>query len=195
MTTAPLRAMPTLTTRRLLLSPLTQGDADALFALLRDPAVTRYLDLDALEQRAQAVDLLDEFLRRLARGEEQRWAVRLHSGASIGLVSLDLRSRVRGRAELGYALAAAYWRRGFATEAIRAVLEHGFGTLGLNRIEAMVYAENTASRALLTRLGFVEEGRLRQHAWEHGRYWDDIIYGLLADEYAAPAAHSTPAGG
>lgn len=179
---------PTLATARLRLTAMTPGDARDLFGLLSDPDVTRYMGMTPLEELGEAANLLRVFGERAATGAELRWAIRYPGEERlIGVCTLDEPYSARRRAELGYAVARSHWRQGIAAEAVRAVLAYAFGPLGLNRVEALVYAEHSASRALLAKLGFAQEGVLRQHAWENGRYWDDVVYALLAHEYAAAA--------
>lgn len=177
---------PTLATARLALAPLSVRDATACHPLLADEEVVYYLGFGPCVTLAETEDLLRAWETKQTAGEEYRWSVRRHGEARlIGLCSLKGPHSPRRRAEVGYMLARDCWGQGYAGEAVRAILSHGFGPLGLNRIEAMAFAENEASRRLLTKLGFRQEGYLRQHAWEKGRYWDDAIYALLAEEYRA----------
>lgn len=188
---------PALATPRLRLTALSAEDLDDFFALLHDPEVTRFMGMAPLGARAEAEELLACFAARAAAGAEVRWAIRRGDEARlIGVCTLEGPFEPRRRAEIGYVVARAHWRQGVASEAVRAVLGYAFGPLQLNRVEALVYAEHTASRALLAKLGFVQEGYLRQHAWENGRYWDDVIYALLAQEYSVPvqAAPAMPPG-
>jgi ribosomal-protein-alanine N-acetyltransferase len=69
------------------------------------------------------------------------------------------------------------------TEALTAVLNFGFKRLDLNRIEALVKPDNDASLGLLRKLGFREEGLLRQYGYWHGRYHDLAIYSILKSEW------------
>ena len=87
------------------------------------------------------------------------------------------------RAEIGYDLLPAYWRQGIATEALQAILLYAFEDMELNRVEAVTSPDNVASRALLKKLGFAEEGYLRQRYFQRGTFHDDVIYGLLCSEY------------
>ena len=89
------------------------------------------------------------------------------------------------RLELGYALGRAHWRQGIMREAIDAACSHAFGTLGVRRIEAEVNPDNAASCALLARVGFVLEGRLRKRWVVRGESYDTNVYGCLADEWLA----------
>lgn len=177
---------PTLQSPRLSLTALNAGDRDGLFAILGDESVTRYLGSEPLQNREEAAGLIREYERRRQAGEELRWAIRVKGEERLaGMCILREPYSSRRRAELGYLLATDKWGQGLTAEAAEAVLSYGFGVLGLNRIEALTFAENSASRALLRKLGFAEEGILRQHAWEKGRYWDDVIHALLADEFRA----------
>jgi [ribosomal protein S5]-alanine N-acetyltransferase len=185
MSTTPLPT-PTLTTARLALTPLTLRDTAACFALFADDAVVEHVGFGPFAEQAQVEELVRAWEALQVAGEEYRWGMRRQGEARlIGLCRLKGPHSPRRRAELGYMLARDCWGQGYAGEAVRAIVAHAFGPLGLNRVEAMVYAENETSRRLLTKLGFRQEGYLHQHAWEKGRYRDDVIYALLADEYRA----------
>ena len=179
-------ALSTLVTPRLVLNALKPTDAPALFAILSDPEVTRYLDSDTLEDVSKAEEMLEMFAERFAEGSELRWAMRLLDGGTlIGTCNLYDPYATRRRSEFGTVLGRHWWRKGYAVEALRSVLDYGFRELQLNRIESLVYTENEASRSMLEKVGFKMEGVMRQHAWEKGRYWDDCMYALLAEEYSA----------
>ena len=69
------------------------------------------------------------------------------------------------------------------TEALRTVIQNGFGRMGLNRIDALVYTENDRSILLLQRLGFQEEGILRDFFYLNGRFYDHYLLSLLQREW------------
>ncbi len=69
------------------------------------------------------------------------------------------------------------------TKALNALIQYGFEELGLNRIQIKVAVENKKSRALPERLGFTQEGIIRQAEWLYDHYVDHVMYGLLADEW------------
>jgi ribosomal-protein-alanine N-acetyltransferase len=70
-----------------------------------------------------------------------------------------------------------------ATETVRALLDSGFRSIGADRVYVLVDPENTASRQLLTRIGFRLEGHLRKDALIRGEWRDSLVYALLADEW------------
>jgi aminoglycoside 6'-N-acetyltransferase len=85
--------------------------------------------------------------------------------------------------EIGFTLAPGYQGRGYGTEAVRLLLSYLFITRSKHRISACCDARNAASAALLERLGMRREGHLRQSSWFKGEWTDDLLYGLLRDEW------------
>jgi ribosomal-protein-serine acetyltransferase len=88
---------------------------------------------------------------------------------------------------LGYYLAADCQGRGLMTRAVRALVTHAFTELGLNRVEIRCAVGNGKSRAIPLRLGFSEEGVVREAQWLNGRFVDHVIYGMLARDWPAAA--------
>lgn len=98
----------------------------------------------------------------------------------IGGIGLRLNDDVeRISAEIGYWVARAYWGRGIATDAVRAVTEHAFTVHELTRIYALPFAENTASIRVLEKAGYVREGLLRRSAIKDGIVRDQLIYAVV----------------
>lgn len=87
------------------------------------------------------------------------------------------------QADLGFTLSAAHQGKGYASEAVRGLLEHLFVERELHRVSAEADARNTASVRLLERVGFRREGLRRSNTWFKGEWTDDVIFGLLRDDY------------
>ena len=104
-----------------------------------------------------------------------------NSSRLIGTVGLAI-SGFDHQAEIGYWFGRDYWGQGFCTEAVIAVVDHGFETLGLHRIFAQHIARNTGSARVLEKAGFSKEGVLRQHARKWGVFEDVICYGMLCKD-------------
>ena len=85
--------------------------------------------------------------------------------------------------ELGYWLGANFEGHGLVTKACRVMIEHAFGELGLHRVEIRCMSENTKSRRIPERLGFVKEGVLRQVRCRGDHFDDHIVYGMLSTEW------------
>jgi [ribosomal protein S5]-alanine N-acetyltransferase len=177
---------PELVTPRLLLRPLHDGDAEALLAVFSDPTVMRYWSTPPWVDRVQALRKIAGDAAAHAAGEHLALGiVRRDDGRLIGRCTLFDRAPGCRRAQVGYAVAAPDWGRGFATEAVAALLDHGFDALDLNRVEADIDPRNAASARTLERLGFTREGLLRERWIVEGEVSDSAIYGLLRREWAA----------
>jgi [ribosomal protein S5]-alanine N-acetyltransferase len=158
--------------------------ADSLL-IVGDDAVTSWLSFDSRTED-QARVMLDGIVTR-ARQEprtEYYLAVALPADrAVIGFVRLGL-AGVQA-AKLGIAIRHSHWGHGYSTDAARTLITFGFEQLGLHRISAAAGPDNTASIAIIKRLGMTYEGRIRDHVWTNGAWRDSLLYSLLADEWAA----------
>lgn len=106
------------------------------------------------------------------------------TGEVIGSASLHNWYPALHRSETGYEIRQVkHKNKGYMTEALPAVISHGFDAMQLNRIEANTAPDNTPSRRLLEGGGFKLEGHLREHYFQDGMFVDSVIYGLLAREY------------
>lgn len=145
-----------LITPRLRLRRLRPSDEPRLLRLETDPEVMRYIG-----SRGGAPEAVARRVReRIAadHGAYGWWVIEGRSDGTFHGIALLLSVPGGSDVELGYRLARPSWGRGFATEAAGAVLEHAFGALGLARVIAVTAPENLASRAVLARLGFADEG-------------------------------------
>lgn len=119
-----------------------------------------------------------------ASGAGITWAIAARdAGELVGAIGLRLTPE-HAMAELGYWIGVPHWGRGYATEAGATVLDFGFGTLGLNRIQARHLVRNPASGRVMAKLGMRYEGRLRQAAQKNDRFEDLELYARLAGDPA-----------
>jgi ribosomal-protein-alanine N-acetyltransferase len=175
--------IPTLHTPRLLLREIVDADADAIMLVRGDYEVTRHNIGAAYTEIEQAQRLIAGIREESAAGVP-RWGVTLKPDTLlIGMVGFNTLAETDRRASVGFDLARAHWGSGIMSEALRCVLTYGFETLNLNRIEADTSEHNSASQALLRKLGFREEGRQREQFYEDGAFHDLILWGLLRREY------------
>jgi RimJ/RimL family protein N-acetyltransferase len=89
----------------------------------------------------------------------------------------------RDHGEIAYWIDSDWRGEGYATEAVSLLLTHAFDTRGLHRVVARIGDFNDGSQALVERLGFEREGRLREHMFVRGTYHDTLLYGHLRDEW------------
>ncbi len=179
-------AFPQLETKRLILRQMRPEDAKAIFRIYGDEEVMRYRDVLAFTRLEEAQQFLEGVRARYEQGEEMHWAITLKGEDS--LIGSCGYSWHLGRhfGAIGYDLARLYWKQGIMTEAIGALLRFGFEVRNLHRIEARVRRGNEASMRLLRRLGFQEEGLLRECLFLNNSFYDVKVFSLLKSEYTKP---------
>lgn len=171
---------PVIRTRRLVLRELSREDAPALHAIWTDRDVLEFLVTDPFESLEQTTGMIDLLKGLRKPGEGIRWAVTRASDDSVmGTCGFHNWKREHARAEIGYELGKEFWRRGYMTEALSAILQYGFLAMALNRVEAFVTDGNEKSLGLLKKAGFVAEGCLRDYEWARGKFQDQWICSLL----------------
>jgi len=104
-------------------------------------------------------------------------------GDLAGIASLHSVSWEDKKASLGYWLGSSFQGHGLVTKACRALIQYAFGVQKLNRLEIQCGVDNHRSRKVAERLGFTQEGVLRQAWWSQGRFVDLVVYSLLASEW------------
>lgn len=174
---------------RLLLRPIAPSDAADIFRLYSDGDVMRYWSRPPCQDVAEAQELVDRCHDRNAQGITMSLGVvRLADDVVIGTCNLHNMNRICRRAEVGYMLDRNCWGQGYMTEALSCLFDFAFGELGLIRIEADIDPRNSASAALLERLGFEKEGFLRRRWIVGDEITDSALYGLLAEDWQARRA-------
>jgi ribosomal-protein-alanine N-acetyltransferase len=158
-------------------------DVDDALAVVGDDQVTKWLSFDSRspEQAKAMIQGAVERSRHSPRTEYYLAVTPLEDDRVVGFARIGLAGVQAGK--LGYAVAAPYWGRGYATDAARTMIGFGFEELGLHRISAAIGPDNTASIAVVRRLGFTEEGTLRDHVFTNGAWRDSVLYSVLAEEW------------
>ena len=173
---------PEFETERLILRKITPEDAQAIMAIFSDEAVTEFYDLYTFTSIDEAAELIDYFGESYEAERQIRWGVvRKEDNQLIGTCGFVALHNHRG--EIGYDLASAYWRQGYMSEALEALLEVGFDDMELHRIEALVMVGNEASSGLLRKRGFSAEGILRDYDFFKDSYQDLRLFSLLEGEF------------
>jgi len=162
------------------------GDVAEFVAYRSSVQVARYQSWDAPFPREEG----ERFIQELARehpdtpGAWFQFAVALRpAGQLIGDCAAMPHADDSRQCEIGFTIAPKYQGHGYATEAVRLLLGYLFTARGKHRITACCDPRNTASAALLERLGMRREGHLRQSTWAKGEWTDDLVYALLHDEW------------
>jgi aminoglycoside 6'-N-acetyltransferase len=177
--------VPFAETERLVVRRFRAQDAPAFAAYRSDPDVARYQSWSPPLPLKEATRLMREFAKgdpRVAGWFQYAIALREAPDVLIGDVGVLLHDNLR-QAEIGFSLDPRYQGRGYATEAVRAMLGYLFTELKLRRVSAECDARNVPSARLLERAGFRREGLRRQHTWAKGEWTDDLLFGVLASEF------------
>lgn len=159
-------------------------DLDACMQIVGDPEVTWHLSFNTRDRDQQAALLTADVERAKAdpRPDYYLAITEKPTGQLIGFARIGLLAHRAG--ELGYALRKDRWRSGLTTEAASLMLDFAFGPLGLHRVQAACGPDNLGSQAVLDKLGFTREGRMRDHVHTNGAWRDSILYSILDTEWS-----------
>ncbi|AGL18009.1 GNAT family N-acetyltransferase [Actinoplanes sp. N902-109] len=174
-------------TARLVLRPFGLGDVDDVWSFQREPSVARFMRWEPRDREQSASSVREMVTENglTAEGDCLSLAiVEPPSTTVIGQAELVWLSEPDSQGEIGFVLHPAHQGRGLATEAAAALLRVGFGDLGLHRIAGRCNATNTASAAVLQRLGMRREAHLRDTSFRKGAWQSELVFALLRDEYA-----------
>lgn len=177
-----------MTTERLLLRPFQESDFEKYAEMHADPAVARYLPWARARDEETSRRAFEKHasLTVTEEGDALTLAgVELETGAFVGQFMLFLRSVEHRGGALGYVLHPEQQGRGLATEGARAMLKVGFELLSLHRIVAGLDARNVGSAAVLSKLGMRREAHFVRNELLDGVWTDEMLYALLADEWAS----------
>lgn len=175
---------PQLETERFILRKLTPEDAGDLFHYFSNDEVTKYYDLDSFVELKQAEELIHNWNSRYNENLGIRWAITIKKeNRVLGTCGFHNWAKEHYKAEIGYELTPEYWRQGVMKEVLREVMRFGFEDLRLNRIEAFIDPDNISSRYLLEKLGFSEEGYLKECYYEKSQFVDAVLFSFLKRQY------------
>jgi len=168
------------------LVPYQSSFLEAFIAWRSEPLTVRHNPLQPMTatEVAKMLESAGSELSDLKKYEAYRWFVAVDADI-VGSVSLKNISHTMGYAEIGYGIAQTHHRRGIATAAVRLLVSKVFTETSLRKVMAFVHDKNRPSCRVLEKLGFQEEGFLREHYVIHGRAENEILYGLLKSEWGA----------
>ncbi|ANY70090.1 hypothetical protein BBD42_29025 [Paenibacillus sp. BIHB 4019] len=180
-------SFPFLHTKRLTLRQMAVQDAEDLHAFYSDTKVTRHLDWLGPDSIEASKMLIDSWNEAYAERKLIPWGITLQDSSPIlGTVMLmptrgTFEEAPRYPLTLGYDLNPAYWNQGIMSEALQAVMHFNNKHIHARRIQAEVHPENAASLNVLKKLGFQQEGVLRQYLMHEAtkNFLDVIVLAML----------------
>ncbi|MEW6406445.1 MAG: GNAT family protein [Chloroflexota bacterium] len=173
--------------QRVRLRAIERDDVKRYYEWVNDPEVTRSLALYLPMSNQDE----EQWFERVSHGDpnEKPLAIEVRDGdgwkliGNCGVFGIEW---VNSSAELGIMIGdKTCWNQGHGTEVMILLLRHCFETLNLHRVFLRVYADNTRGLRAYEKAGFVEEGRMREAVFKHGKYDDVVFMGVLRSEWNA----------
>ncbi len=176
--------LPDLETEDLILRKPRIRDAKDIYSYASDPEVARYVLWEPHRSVSETASFIRDLRARIRAGCPSSWVVVLRgTGTVIGTVGFVWYSAENNAAELGYSFSREYWNHGYATQALRAVIDAVFSSLPLNRLEAQHDVRNPASGRVMQKCGLTQEGILRGRILNKGEYVDTALYSILRSDW------------
>ncbi len=185
--------LPVLTGSAFTLRELRTEDAPSLFAMLSTEEVSRFIS-----PPPTSVEGFERFIawthRERAAGNYACFAI-VPRGMTTAIGIFQVRSLEPGfgTAEWGFAMGSQYWGSGIFAEGARLVLDFAFDTIGAHRLEARAAVANGRGNSALQKIGAVQEGVLRRSFCRHGIYHDQVLWGILAEDWRMQRVLRAPA--
>jgi len=173
--------------RLVILRPLSLDDVDREHRWINDHEVTQHLNMRYAVSRAAEEAWLRDVASKVASWGHVWFAIEIAAtGQHIGNINFHEVVAEDRKARLGMMIGEkSHWSRGFGTDALMTFLRFGFEEMNLHRIDLLVDANNPRAIACYRKCGMVEEARLRQNRYARGRYVDQLVMGVLRDEWRA----------
>jgi aminoglycoside 6'-N-acetyltransferase len=174
--------------KRLIIRNFQDSDLESFLAYRNIPEVAKYQGWTIPYTREQGEKFIKE-IKEMEAPKQGHWlqlAIELkETGEMIGDLGIRINADDARQAVIGFTLAPAHWRKGYAVEAIRCLLEFLFGDLDLHRVSADCDAENAASSRTLERCGFRKEAHFIESFLVGNEYTSEYHFGTLQREWQA----------
>jgi len=180
-----LNGTQTIETERLLLRKYTLNDAESMYNNWGGyEECFEYLPWEPCASVNEAEERIKMWIELYKDNTFYQWCIGLKENkGSIGFINLHNIDEDNLSAETTYILSPNYWNRGIMTEALRAVLEYGFGVMGLNRISADYFSGNDGSQKVMIKNNMTYEGTFRERYCKSGVFYDSIQYAVLKKDW------------
>ena len=168
------------------LRAIEREDRPVLHELLDDDLELMARASDTPARPASLAELEHRFEERLEESDPRtmRFVIEVDEEL-IGECELHFIDHFQRTCHLGITLGRAYWSKGFGQDAVRALVDFAFRDLAMRKVGLEVLADDERAVGAYAKAGFVEEGRLRAHAWFDGEIHDTLVMGILREEWAS----------
>lgn len=182
-----MKEFPVIKTSRLVLNEAVADDATAIFNMFSDPDVVEFYDFEVFKDQQQALKLIESDHKGFLDNQSLRWAIReKDTGLFIGGCGINRFISHNHVAVISYEFCKSSWGKGFATEAVNAMIKFAFSDQSpqlVNRIEANTMLGNDGSEGMLKKLGFEFEGVMREYGFWKGQYHDLKLFALIKRDF------------
>ena len=176
--------MPKMESDRLVFRAIKKTDLNDIYEYSSDPKTSKYLAWEPHKDIEHTKQFIEIILAKYKSGEYNDWAlVAKDSGKMIGTCGFTKIDNENNSVEIGYIINPKFWGNGYATEAVKRILQFAFEELNVNRVEAKFMFGNEASLAVMEKSGMKLEGYLRDAIFVKGRYHTIGISSILSREY------------
>ena len=174
----------TIKTARLILRRLELSDAEMMFRnWTSDEEVTRFLRWDAHDSIDKTKNMVQQWVDSYQEESTYYWGMYLEDGEMIGSIGVTIASECDFKGELGYKIGSRWWNQGYASEAVRAVIDYMFRNTDMERMDAFCSVDNLASSKVMEKTGMHYEGLLRNYYKTRDGFHDCMLYGIIRNDW------------
>lgn len=175
----------TIDTERLTLRPFSHADNENMLTYwVSDPKIQSLYSEPIYTTKEEVRELLNKYIGSYERSDYYRWAViEKDSGICIGQIAIFLVDNKNHFCEIEYALGSKFHRKGYASEAVKSILDFSFNQVNFHKVQVCHKEGNLASQGVIRKCKFTYEGTLRDFFFMNGKYVDRLYYSMLKDEY------------
>jgi len=173
---------PILRGKKVILKPMTLKDAPNFLRWFADKEVVRFI---GNQNQGLTLEKERQYIKRLAAKKEQvAWSIYTKDSAHIGSTDLHSLNFKHKKSDWGIMIGDKdYWNQGYGQDVLKTVLRYCFNKLKLHRVSLSVYEGNIGGIKCYAKCGFKQEGIKRESIFRFGGYLDEIIMGILKDDY------------
>ncbi len=160
---------------------MTLEDAPEFFSLRSNPEAMKHICKPLQTSLKEAENMILKMDAMIDSNNGINWGICFKDEpAFIGTVSFHRVDKEHYRAEIGYMLKPVHWKKGIISEAVAAIIDHGFDKMKLHSIEAQIDPTNTGSEKTLQKFNFVKEAYYKENYFFDGVFLDTVVYSLLS---------------
>ena len=170
---------------RLILRPFQYTDDDDMLAYwISDPKIQSMYSEPVYTTKEEVKELLDKYIGSYEKPNYYRWAIiEKKDQICVGQIAIFLVDDKNHFCEIEYCLGSLFHRKGYATEAVKLILDYCFNQINFHKVQVCHKEGNIASQGVIRKCNFIYEGTLRDFFFMDGKYVNRLYYSMLKDEY------------